>query len=102
MKSFFAWALGDFGSMDVSCFSEGGKAKIEIRGWLHPRLGECLMHFGVFEKPQSRQWTSVLGPRGAKADLRSEAKEIKCVEWPSDLTKVDEKVAGHVFCVCFF
>ncbi len=32
--------------------------KVEIRAWLNPRLGECLMHFGVFEKPQSRQWTS--------------------------------------------
>ena len=33
--------------------------QVEIRAWLHPRLGECLMHFGVFEKPQSRSWTSV-------------------------------------------
>mmetsp|Transcript_50002 Transcript_50002/g.119389 ORF Transcript_50002/g.119389 Transcript_50002/m.119389 type:complete len:1561 (-) Transcript_50002:177-4859(-) len=77
--SFSSFALqGDFGSVDVSCVSEGNdKAKVEIRAWLHPKLGECLMHFGVFEKPQSRQWTS--------------ATSISSVQWPSDLTKVDEK-----------
>lgn len=77
--SFTSFALqGDFGTMDVACISEGEhKAKVEIRAWLNPRLGECLLHFGVFEKPQSRQWTS--------------ATHIKSVQWPADLTKVDEK-----------
>lgn len=76
--SFTSFALqGDFGTMDVACMSEGDKAKVEIRAWLKPSLGDCLLHFGVFEKPQSRQWTS--------------ATHIKSVQWPSDLTKVDEK-----------
>jgi len=69
---------GDFGSLDVACISEGDtRAKVQIRAWLHPRLGECMLHFGVFERPQSRQWTS--------------ATKISAVEWPSDLRKVDDK-----------
>eukprot|EP00438_Fugacium_kawagutii_P015975 Skav227112 [mRNA] locus=scaffold199:430834:442141:+ [translate_table: standard] len=62
---------------------------VEIRAWLNPRLGETLMHFGVFEKPQSRQWTSA--PRQSRAWQGVQATQIKSVQWPQDLTKVDEK-----------
>eukprot|EP00931_Biecheleriopsis_adriatica_P065295 TRINITY_DN39875_c0_g1_i1.p1 TRINITY_DN39875_c0_g1~~TRINITY_DN39875_c0_g1_i1.p1 ORF type:complete len:1562 (+),score=396.94 TRINITY_DN39875_c0_g1_i1:71-4756(+) len=69
----------DCGSLDVACFStDGGKtAKAELRAWLHPRLGECLLHFGVFAGPRSGQWTSAL--------------EQKSVQWPAGIVKADEK-----------
>ena len=69
---------GDFGSLDVSCISQGqSRAKVEIRAWLHPRLGECMLHFGVFETPQSTEWTS--------------ATQIRSVDWPSDMRKIDHQ-----------
>ena len=77
--SFTAFELqGDSGSLDVACISKGhSRAKVEIRAWLHPRLGACLMHFGVFETPQSREWTS--------------ATQINAVQWPSDMRYVDHQ-----------
>ncbi|CAE7711158.1 R1 [Symbiodinium sp. CCMP2456] len=84
--SFSAFELqGDAGSLDVSCMSLGDShAKIEVRAWLHPRLGDCVMHFGVFETPQSRGWTS--------------ATEIHSVEWPSDMRKVDSQACQIPLC----
>ncbi|CAE7208792.1 R1 [Symbiodinium natans] len=102
---------GDFGSLDVACISEGdSRAKVQIRAWLHPRLGECMLHFGIFEKPQSRHWTSATfliqereslvsqregsatkGKGDLLSELHHEATQIQAAEFPSDLRKVDEK-----------
>eukprot|EP00928_Gymnodinium_smaydae_P040513 TRINITY_DN27468_c0_g1_i1.p1 TRINITY_DN27468_c0_g1~~TRINITY_DN27468_c0_g1_i1.p1 ORF type:complete len:1602 (+),score=466.16 TRINITY_DN27468_c0_g1_i1:144-4808(+) len=78
--SFVSFELeNDCGTLDVSCSSlEGGKkAKASLRAWLNPRLGDCLLHFGVFKGPRSGQWTSPM--------------EHKCVEWPAGLVKVDDR-----------
>ena len=36
---------------------------------------DCMLHFGVFETPQSRQWTS--------------ATQIQSVQWPSDMRHLE-------------
>lgn len=82
----------DCGSVDISCFSvEGGnQAKVEIRAWLHPRLGKCALHLGVLKGGMSSEWLCPVN--------------VKEVSWPAGVSKVDEKaaqcplelLAGHV------
>lgn len=69
----------DCGDIDVACYSiEGGaRAQVEVRGWLHPRLGECTLHFGVLSGPRSGEWKSPL--------------EEKSVQWPEGVTAIDGK-----------
>jgi len=72
----------DCGAIDVVCYSaEGGTvAKVEIRAWLHPRLGACSLHFGVLQGGRKSEWT-------CPADAKS-------VTWPEGLEKVDAKAAS--------
>eukprot|EP00933_Yihiella_yeosuensis_P052011 TRINITY_DN49998_c0_g1_i1.p1 TRINITY_DN49998_c0_g1~~TRINITY_DN49998_c0_g1_i1.p1 ORF type:complete len:1139 (+),score=240.32 TRINITY_DN49998_c0_g1_i1:3-3419(+) len=69
----------DCGEVDVSCFStDGGSgAKAEIRAWLHPRLGECALHFGIFANLRSREWSCALNN--------------KDIQLPDGTVKVDDK-----------
>mmetsp|Transcript_17376 Transcript_17376/g.40527 ORF Transcript_17376/g.40527 Transcript_17376/m.40527 type:complete len:1562 (-) Transcript_17376:127-4812(-) len=73
----------DCGVVTVACYSEdgGSKATAEVRAWLHPRLGPCMLHFGVLKGPRSGEW---MCPTKASS-----------VKWPQGVTAVDDK-AGQV------
>uniref|UniRef100_A0A7S2Q7K2 Pyruvate phosphate dikinase AMP/ATP-binding domain-containing protein n=1 Tax=Zooxanthella nutricula TaxID=1333877 RepID=A0A7S2Q7K2_9DINO len=93
-KAAVSWSVfdleGDCGDVDVACYSEGAKLKVELRAWLHPRLGKCTLHFGALQGSRSGDWKPPLEQKG--------------VEWPAGVQAVDAKacqvqlqdMGGHV------
>mmetsp|Transcript_54501 Transcript_54501/g.116427 ORF Transcript_54501/g.116427 Transcript_54501/m.116427 type:complete len:1571 (-) Transcript_54501:182-4894(-) len=69
----------DCGEVDVVCSADdnGSLAKVELVGWFHPRLGNCVLHFGVLKGARSSEWSSPI--------------DAKAVSWPEGLTRIDDK-----------
>jgi len=84
------------GHVDVAVYSQqdGTIVTVEVVAWLHPRLGECVLHFGVFPTARSWDWVCPL--------------KQKNVTWPGGIIAVDDKAAqlklsvkGELQCVEF-
>jgi alpha-glucan,water dikinase len=76
----------DCGDLDVSCCvgPKSDEAIVDIKAWLHPRLGECLLHFGVLSGSRSGKWECAL--------------DQKAVKWPEGITAVDKEACQAKLC----